>query len=144
LTMTPPAHSLPVMYSVRNLNLIIFLLSISSPAKRDCTGRSVQPFFDWHHDVGLDTRTALGRCLAPAKPTESGTATAAAEKRFEKVAESCTVELKVNSATSAAPLMISAAGLLSLPLPVRRWLEAARPVPIGAELIIFLALFCVA
>src|SRR5207253_1109503 len=82
--------------------------------------------FDCDHDVGLDIRTALGRCLAPAKPAESGTPTAAAEKCFEKVAESCSVELKLNSATITAPLMKSTAGLLSLPLPVRWWLEAAR------------------
>ena len=104
----------------------------------------MQRFFEWDHDVGFDIRTALGRCLAPAKPAESGTATAAAEKCFEKVAESCSVELKLNSATIAAPLMKSTAGLLSLPLPVRRWLEAARAVPIGAELIVFFSFFRVA
>src|SRR5205823_7729953 len=42
------------------------------------------------------------------------------------------------------PLIKSAAGSLSLPLPVRRWLEPARTIPIRAELIVFLALLGIA
>jgi len=50
----------------------------------------------------------------------------------------------LNSATITAPLIISAAGLLSSPLPAGWRLEPARPIPIGAELIVFLALFRIA
>src|SRR5689334_6438144 len=132
------------MDTARNFDLIILNLIRANPAKRNCSGRPVQRFFEWYHDVRLDIRAALGRRLALAKSAESGTATAAAEKCFEKVAESCSVELKLNSATITTPLMISAAGLLSLPLPVWRRLEPARAIPIGAELIVFLPLFRVA
>src|SRR5438132_5767225 len=101
LALTAQPDSLSFMNTARNLNLIIFHLIRASPAKRDCSGRSVQRFFEWDHYVGLDIRAALGRCLAPAKPAKSGMATAAAEKCFQKVAESYSVELQLNAATSA-------------------------------------------
>src|SRR4029077_8378492 len=52
-------------------------------------------------------------------------------------------ELELNPAAAiAAPLMKSAAGLLALPL--RRRLETTGPVPLRAQLIVFLPLFRIA
>ena len=81
---------------------------------------------------------------ASAEPAECGTTAPAAEKRFEEIAEPGSAELELNSAAAiAAPLIKSAAGLL-LALPLRRRLETAGPVPIRAELIVFLPLFRIA
>src|SRR5262249_41065205 len=51
-------------------------------------------------------------------------------------------ELELDSTAIAAPLIKSAAGLLSLPLWWR--LEPTRPIPIGSKLIVFLPLLRVA
>src|SRR5438876_1216593 len=125
------------MNTPRDLDLVIFHLVRASPAQRDCSSRSVQRFFKRDHDVRFDIGATLRRRLTSAKSAESRAATAAAEKRFEKIAEAGSVELELNAAAVAAPLIKSAAGLLSLPLPVRGRLEPARSIPIGAELNIF-------
>src|SRR5204863_82961 len=101
-------------------------------------------FFKCDHDVGFDIGATFRCRLTSAKSAESRTAAATAEKCFEEVAESGSVELELNSAAIAAPLIKSAAGLLSLPLPARRRLKPARTIPIRAELIVFLALLGIA
>src|SRR5438034_7489626 len=142
--LTAQTDSLSFMNAARDLNLVILHFIRASTAQRDCSGRSVQRFFKWDHDVGFDIGAALRRRLTSAKSAESRAAAATAEESFEEVAEPRSVELELNSAAIAAPLIKSAAGLLSLPLPVRRRLEPARSIPIRAELIVFLALFRIA
>src|SRR6266705_6169211 len=137
--LTAQTDSLSFMNAARDLNLIILHFIRASTAQRDCSGRSVQRFFKCDHDVGFDIGAALRRRLTSAKSAESRAAAATAEECFEEVAEPRSVELELNSPAIAAPLIKSAAGLLSLPLPVRRWLEPARTIPIRAELIRFLA-----
>src|SRR5205809_1032233 len=138
--LTAQTDSLSFMNAARDLNLIILHFIRASTAQRDCSGRSVQRFFKCDHDVGFDIGAALRRRLTSAKSAESRAAAATAEESFEKVTESSSVELELNSTAVAAPLIKSAAGLLSLPLPVRRRLKTARTIPIRAELVVFLAL----
>jgi hypothetical protein len=103
----------------------------------------VQRFLERDHNVRFYICAALGCRSASAEPAECGATASAAKKRFEEIAESSSAELELNPATAiAAPLMKSAAGLLALPL--RRRLETAGPVPIRAELIVFLPLFRIA
>src|SRR6266496_1277837 len=135
--LTSQTDSLSFMNAARDLNLIILHFIRASTAQRDCSGRSVQRFFKCDHDVGFDIGAALRRRLTSAKSAESRAAPATAEESFEKVTESSSVELELNSTAVAAPLIKSAAGLLSLPLPVRRRLKTARTIPIRAELIVF-------
>src|SRR5438046_4808571 len=142
--LTAQTDSLSFMNAARDLNLIILHFIRASTAQRDCSGRSVQRFFKCDHDVGFDIGAALRRRLTSAKSAESRAAAATAEESFEKVTESSSVELELNSTAVAAPLIKSAAGLLSLPLPVRRRLKTARTIPIRAELVVFLALLGVA
>src|SRR5882724_11699771 len=142
--LTAQTDSLSFVNAARDLNLIIFHFIRASAAQRDCSGRSVQCFFKCDHDVGFDIGATFRCRLTSAKSTESRTAAATAEECFEEVAESRSVELELNSAAIAAPLIKSAAGLLSLPLPARRRLEPARSIPIRAKLIVFLALFRIA
>src|SRR5438876_11522277 len=142
--LTAQTDSLPFMNPPRDLDLVIFHLVRASSAQRDCSSRSVQCFFKRDHDVRFDICATLRCRLTSAKSAESRAAAPATEKCFEEVAESCAIKLELNAAAVAAPLIKSAAGLLSLPLPLRRRLEPARSIPIGAELIIFLALFRVA
>src|SRR6266436_1706128 len=139
--LTAQTDSLSFVNAARDLNLIIFHFIRASAAQRDCSGRSVQCFFKCDHDVGFDIGATFRCRLTSAKSTESRTAAATAEECFEEVAEPRSVELELNSAAIAAPLIKSAAGLLSLPLPVRRWLEPTRTIPIRAELIVFFTLF---
>src|SRR4029077_13442629 len=142
--LTAQTDSLSFMNAAWDLNLIILHFIRASPAQRDCSGRSVQRFFKCDHDVGFDVGAAFRRRVTSAKSAESRATAAAAEECFEEVAEAGSVELELNSAAIAAPLIKAAAGLLSLPLPVRRWLEPARTIPISAELIVFLALLGIA
>jgi len=103
----------------------------------------VQRFFECDHNVRFYIGAAFGCRSASAEPAECGTTAPAAKKRFEEIAEPSSAELELNSAAAvAAPLIKSAAGLLALPL--RRRLETAGPVPIRAELIVFLPLFRIA
>src|SRR4029077_6685135 len=104
--------------------------------------RPVQRFFQRNHDVGLDIRPTLRRCLASAKSAESRAATPATEKGFEKVAEAGSAEFELNSTAIAAPLVISPFGWLWAPL--WRRLESPRSVPICAELIVFCTFLLVA
>src|SRR5438105_7165852 len=84
----------------------------------------------------------FGGCFASTESTESRTAATAAKKSFKKIAESGAVEFKLDTAaTVAARLIKSTAGLTA---PLRRRLESARLVPIGAELIVLLALLRIA
>src|SRR5881397_515037 len=83
--LTAQTDSLSFMNAARDLNLIIFHLIRASPAKRDCSGRSVQRFFKCNHDVGFDIGAALRRRLTSAKSAESRAAAAATEKRFEEI-----------------------------------------------------------
>src|SRR6266404_4691649 len=142
--LTAQTDSLSFMNAARDLNLVIFHFIRAGPAQRDCSGRSVQRFFKCDHDVGFDIGATLRSRLTSAKSAESRAAAATAEKCFEEVAEPRSVELELNSAAIAAPLIKSAAGLLSLPLPVGRWLEPTRTIPIRAELIVFFTLFGIA
>src|SRR5204863_1433833 len=79
---------------------------------------------------------------ASAKAAECRSTSSAAEKRLEEIAEAGPAKLELDSTAIAAPLIKSAAGLLSLPLWWR--LETARPIPIGSKLIVFLPLLRVA
>ena len=80
---------------------------------------------------------------ASAKSAERGATASAAKKRFEEIAEPGSAKLELNPAAAvAAPLRKSAAWLLALPL--WRRLKTAGPVPIRAELIVFLPLFRIA
>ena len=92
----------------------------------------MQCFFKRDHDVGFNIGAAFCRRLTTTEPAESRPAAAAAEKRFEEITEPRSIELELNSAAIAAPLIKSAARLLGSPLPPRRWLEPARPIPIRA------------
>src|SRR6516162_9573726 len=99
----------------------------------------MERFLERDHDVRFHIGPTLCGCTAPAKPAESRTAAPAPKKSLEEIAESSSAKLKFHTSAIAAPLIKSAAGLLSLPL---RWrLETAGPVPIRAELIVFLSLF---
>src|SRR5207244_12713496 len=60
----------------------------------------------------------------------------AAKKRFEEIAEPGAAEFKRDAAAIAAKLIKSSARLTA---PLRRRLESARLVPVGAQLIVFLA-----
>src|SRR5207302_3897061 len=81
----------------------------------------------------------FGGCFASTESTESRTAATAAKKSFKKIAESGAVEFKLD--TAATRLIKSTAGLTA---PLRRRLKSARLVPIGAELIVLLALLRIA
>ena len=102
----------------------------------------MQRFFQRDHDIGFDIRSTLRRGLTSAKSSECRAAATAAEKRFEEIAESRSPELELDPATIAAPLMKPTARLLRFPAGWR--LEPARPIPIGAELIVFLTFFRIA
>jgi hypothetical protein len=105
----------------------------------------MQRFLERDHNVGFDIGPALSRGLTPAKFSERRAAVAAAKNRLEEIAETSAAELKLDPAILAAPLMKSAAGLLRFPLlPAGRRLKSAWPVPIGAQLIVFLALLRIA
>src|SRR5205823_8221021 len=99
-------------------------------------------FFKSHHNVRFHIGATLGCRRASPESAECGTTAAAAKECFEEIAESSSAELKFHTAAIATPLIKSAAWLLALPL--RRRLETARPVPIRAELVVFLSLFRVA
>ena len=102
----------------------------------------MQRFFKRDQNVGFDIRSALCGCFASAESTECRAAAAAAEKSFEKIAEPSPTEFKLHAAaTVTTPLIKSSTGLTA---PLRRRLESARLVPVGAELIVFLALLRVA
>jgi len=104
----------------------------------------VQRFLECDHNIRFHIRAAFGCRSASAEPAECRTTASAAKKRFEEIAESSSAELELNPAAAiAAPLIKSTARLL-LTLPLRRLLETAGPVPIGAELIVFLPLFRIA
>src|SRR5207249_271216 len=116
--LTAQTDSLSFMNAARDLNLIILHFIRASAAQRDCSGRSVQRFFKRDHDIGFDIGAALCRRLTSTESAESRAAAATAEECFEEVAESGSVELELNSATVAAPLIKSAAGLLLSPFPL--------------------------
>src|SRR5437764_3994484 len=101
----------------------------------------MQCFLQRHQNIGFHISAAFRGCFAAAESTESRTATTAAEKRFKEIAESGPVEFKLDAAAIAARLIKSTAGLTA---PLRRRLKSARLVPIGAELIVLLALFRIA
>src|SRR5439155_25871408 len=63
------------------------------------------------------------------------------EKRPAALPEPGSTAFALHPTAITTPLLNSAAGLLSSPLPFRRWLEAASPIPICAELVIFFTLF---
>jgi hypothetical protein len=103
----------------------------------------VQRFLECDHNVSFYIGAAFGCRSAPAESAECGTAAPAAKKRFKEIAESGSTELELDPTTAiATPLIKSAARLLALPL--WRWLETAGPVPICAELVVFLPLFKIA
>jgi len=135
------ANALSFVNAARNFDLIIFDFVGPGAAQRNRAGRSVQRFLERDHNVCFNIRSALGGCFASTKSAESRAAASAAEKRFEEIAESGAAELELNSAAVTAPLIRSAAGLTA---PLRWRLESARLVPIGAELILFLALLRIA
>src|SRR4029077_13487652 len=135
------ANALSFVNAARNFDLITFDFVGPGAPQRDRTGRSAQRFLKRDHNVGFDIRSALGGCFASTTSAESRAAAAAAEKRFEEIAKSGAAELELNSAAVTAPLIRSAAGLTA---PLRWRLESARLVPIGAELIVFLALLRIA
>src|SRR5437763_1408408 len=101
----------------------------------------MQRFLQRHQNIGFHISAAFRGCFASAESTESRTATTAAEKRFKEIAESGPVEFKLDAAAIAARLIKSTAGLTA---PLRRRLKSARLVPIGAELIVLLALLRIA
>jgi len=128
-----------------NFYLIGFDFVRTSATQRDRSGRSVQRFFKCDQNVRFDIGAAFSGCFASAKSAECGTASAAAEKRFEEIAESRTAELELHAATIAAVLIKSASGSsLRATSPVRRRLKSARLVPIRAELVVFLPLLRIA
>src|SRR6266705_4833629 len=135
------ADSLTFMNAARNFDLIIFDFIGASAAQRDRACRSVQCFFKRDQNVGFDIGSAFGRCFASAESAESRTTTPAAEKSFEEIAEPGASEFKLDAAAIAAPLIKSSARLTT---PLRWRLETARLLPIGAELIVFLALLRIA
>ena len=90
----------------------------------------MQRLFKRYHDVGFNIGPTLCRSLTATEPAESRSAASTAKKRFEEIAEPGSIELELNAAAIAAPLIKSAAGLLRSLLPARRWLEPAGPIPI--------------
>src|ERR1044071_8938485 len=141
--LTSQTDSLPLANPTRNLDLIMFNLVSARPSQPARSYRSVQRFFQCHHDVGLDVRPTFRSALASTKSPESRAAAAPTERGFEKVPESGSAELKLNSTTAiAAPLVISALRWLWAPL--WRRLESARSVPICAELVVLCAFLWVA
>ena len=104
----------------------------------------MQRLLECDHNVRFYICATLGCRSASAEPAECGTTAPAAKKRFEEITEPSSAELELNPAAAiAAPLIKPAAGLL-LALPLRRRLETAGPIPIRAELIVFLPLFRIA
>src|SRR5205085_9776197 len=102
----------------------------------------MQRFLQRHQNIGFHISAAFRGCFASAESTESRTAATAAEKRFKKIAESGPVEFKLDTAAAiSARLIKSTAGLTA---PLRRRLKSPRLVPIGAELIVLLALLRIA
>src|SRR5512132_1666394 len=97
----------------------------------------MQRFLECDHNVRFHIGAAFGCRRASAKPAECGTTASAAKKRFKEIAESSSAELELNSSAAIAAPLIKSAGLL-LALPLRRRLKTAGPIPIGAELIVFL------
>src|SRR5437773_3368463 len=135
--LTGEANPLTFVNAARNFHLIIFDFVGASATQRNRAGRSVQRFFKRDQNVGFDIGSAFGRCFAPAESAESRAPAPAAEKRFEEIAETGAAEFKLHTAAAiTAPLIKSSAWLAA---PLRRRPETARLVPVGAELIVFLA-----
>src|SRR6184192_2298257 len=136
------ANALSFVNAARNFDLIIFDFVGPGAAQRNRAGRSVQRFLERDHNVCFNIRSALDGCSSSTKSAESRAAAAAAEKRFEEIAESRPTKFKLHVAAAVtAPLIKSATGLTA---PLRWRLESARLVPIGAELVVFLALLRIA
>ena|SRR5690349_6707894 len=105
----------------------------------------MQRLFECDHDIGFHIGAALLSRLTSSKTAEGRSPAPAAEECFEEIAKASSIEFKLNTTAVAAPLIESAARLLSLLLlPARRWLESTRLVPIRAQLVIFLAFFGIA
>ena len=102
----------------------------------------MERFFERDHNVRFDIAPAFGCRRTSAKPAESRSAAAAAEKRLEEIAEAGSAKLEFDSAVAASVSIKSTSGLLRSPS--RRWLKSARPIPIGAKLIVFLSFFRIA
>src|SRR5215471_13145240 len=103
----------------------------------------MQRFLECDHNVRFHIGAAFGCRSASAESPECRATAPPAKKGFEEIAESSPAELELDSSSAiATPLIESAAGLLSLPF--GRRLETTRPVPIGAELIVFLPFFRIA
>ena len=90
----------------------------------------MQGFFKCDHDIGFNIGSTLRRGLTSAKSAESRAAAAAAEKRFEEIAETSATKFELDAATIAAPLIKSTAGLLlPFPLPAGRRLGQGQRAP---------------
>src|SRR5438105_15184032 len=136
-TLATQTDPLPFVHAARNLDLIILYLVRASPAQRHGSRSTVQRFLEANHDVRFNICAALGCRSASAIAAECRSTSSAAEKRLEEIAEPGPPELELDSTAIAAPLVESAAGLLSLP--PWRWLETARPIPIRSKLTASLA-----
>src|SRR2546421_6688199 len=102
----------------------------------------MQRFLERNHDVRFDIAAALSTRGTLTEPAKRRSSPAAAEERFEEIAEARATEFKFNATVVAAPLTKSAAWLLRSP--ARRRLKSSRLVPIGPELIVLLSLFRIA
>src|SRR5437762_9642879 len=104
------ANALSFVNAARNFDLIIFDFVRPGAAQRNRAGRSVQRFLERDHNVCFNIRSALNGCSSSTKSAESRAAAAAAEKRFEEIAESRPTKFKLHVA-AAVPLIKSATGL---------------------------------
>src|SRR5206468_10294751 len=142
-TLTTQTDPLAFADAAGNLDLILLYFVRTGAPQRHGPCRAMERFFKCDNNVRFHSPAAFGCRSASAEPAECGTTAPAAKKRFEEIAEPSSAELELNPAAAiAAPLIKSATGLLALPL--RRRLETAGPVPIRAELIVFLPLFRIA
>src|SRR4029453_11225430 len=143
LTLATQTDALAFAHTTGNFNLVRFHFVRTASPQRHGPCRTVQRFLEGNHNVRFYVGSALGCRSASAESAECRTAAPAAKKCFEEVAESGSAELELDPAAAiTTPLIKPTAWLLSFPL--RRRLETARPVPIGAELIVFLSLFRIA
>src|ERR1700730_10667520 len=106
----------------------------------------MEGFFEWNHDVRLHVVAALCAHLPASKSAAAKCRppAAAAKKLLEEIAEAGAVEFELDATVAAAIAIESAAWLALLRSPVRWRLKSSRLVPIGAELIVLLALLRIA
>src|SRR2546423_13292926 len=137
-------NPLPLVHTLRDLDLITFdLVGIPAP-QRDLALRAVERLLERNHDVGFDVAASL----RPALPLTERTATTetglppASEKRLKKIAETRAAEFEVDPAAVACRMAAEAPA--GLRVPSRRRLKSARLIPVGAQFVVFLPLFRIA